>query len=76
MVGMPKCPKCRCSFRVMADEDDGQHGCPSCGYGDDPPLYCEYCIRVVDPDTTDMQYAPFCSVVCAINAEAEEMENV
>lgn len=37
---MPQCPKCRYRFRVMEDEDDGQHSCPSCGYGDDR---CDYC---------------------------------
>jgi rRNA maturation endonuclease Nob1 len=26
-----RCPKCRRSFRVLADES-GQHECPSCGY--------------------------------------------
>lgn len=31
---MARCPKCRHQFRVLEDEDDGQHGCPSCGYGD------------------------------------------
>ena len=29
---MPACPHCRHQFRVLADEDDGQHGCPRCGY--------------------------------------------
>lgn len=29
---MPRCPSCRRSFRVMEDEDDGQHDCPFCGY--------------------------------------------
>lgn len=28
---MPKCPKCRHSFRVPEDEQD-MHDCPSCGY--------------------------------------------
>jgi hypothetical protein len=37
---MPQCPKCRYRFRVMDDEDDGQHSCPSCGYGNDR---CDYC---------------------------------
>ena len=31
---MPTCPKCHRHFRVLEDEDDGQHGCPRCGYGD------------------------------------------
>ncbi len=30
---MPRCPQCRRSFRVLEDEDDGQHDCPHCGYG-------------------------------------------
>jgi PHP family Zn ribbon phosphoesterase len=30
---MPTCPKCRKHFRVLEDEDDGQHDCPFCGYG-------------------------------------------
>ncbi len=29
---MPTCPSCRHHFRVLEDEDDGQHGCPACGY--------------------------------------------
>jgi hypothetical protein len=29
---MSTCPSCRYYFRVLEDEDDGQHGCPSCGY--------------------------------------------
>ena len=28
---MPRCPKCRCHFRVPEDEDSG-HTCPRCGY--------------------------------------------
>lgn len=31
---MATCPKCRYYFQVLEDEDDGQHGCPSCGYGE------------------------------------------
>jgi hypothetical protein len=34
---MARCPRCRCHFRVLEDEDDGQHGCPRCGYGDREP---------------------------------------
>jgi uncharacterized paraquat-inducible protein A len=30
---MPRCPKCRCQFRVPEDEDSG-HPCPRCGYGE------------------------------------------
>lgn len=33
---MARCPSCRRSFRVPEDEDDGQHPCPFCGYGDEP----------------------------------------
>ena len=44
-VSMARCPACRSSFRVLEDEDDGQHGCPSCGYGTAP--WCDYC---GDPD--------------------------
>ena len=29
---MARCPHCRRGFRVMEDEDDGQHDCPHCGY--------------------------------------------
>ena len=29
---MPTCPHCRHHFRVLEDEDDGQHACPRCGY--------------------------------------------
>lgn len=37
---MSRCPECRRHFRVPEDEDDGQHGCPYCGYGerDDEPF--------------------------------------
>ena len=28
---MARCPHCRRGFRVMEDEDDGQHDCPHCG---------------------------------------------
>lgn len=72
---MPTCPKCRRHFRVLEDEDDGQHGCPSCGYGDrELAVFCEYCSTEVDPDDCDMEHAPFCSAVCAINAQAEDDE--
>jgi hypothetical protein len=39
---MARCPACRRSFRVLEDEDDGQHGCPSCGFGDEP-AECPFC---------------------------------
>jgi ssDNA-binding Zn-finger/Zn-ribbon topoisomerase 1 len=29
---MATCPCCRHHFRVLEDEDDGQHDCPRCGY--------------------------------------------
>jgi hypothetical protein len=29
---MATCPACRHHFRVLEDEDDGQHDCPHCGY--------------------------------------------
>ena len=35
---MARCPACKKHFRVLEDEDDGQHGCPYCGYGDEPRL--------------------------------------
>lgn len=28
-----RCPQCRCTFRVMADEQ-GTHPCPACGFFD------------------------------------------
>lgn len=31
---MARCPKCHKHFAVLEDEDDGQHGCPHCGYGE------------------------------------------
>ncbi len=31
---MARCPKCRCTFRVMEDEDPRDFGCPRCGYGE------------------------------------------
>jgi hypothetical protein len=37
---MPRCPKCRCHFRVPEDEDSG-HACPRCGYGDPDNEPCE-----------------------------------
>jgi hypothetical protein len=37
---MARCPSCRSTFRVMEDEDDGQHDCPSCGY---PGPRCPWC---------------------------------
>lgn len=30
-VARCRCPQCRCSFRVLADEI-GMHACPRCGY--------------------------------------------
>ncbi len=33
---MPRCPECKKHFRVLEDEDDGQHSCPYCGYGEHP----------------------------------------
>ncbi len=33
---MPRCPHCKKHFRVLEDEDDGQHSCPYCGYGEHP----------------------------------------
>lgn len=56
---MPRCPRCRHSFRVMEDEDDGQHGCPSCGYGDEPRCPecgdpdCDGTCENPEPDTED-----------------------
>jgi hypothetical protein len=51
---MPRCPKCLRSFRVLEDEDDGQHGCPRCGYGD-----CEQdwpTTEQAEPSETYLQY--------------------
>lgn len=31
---MATCPKCRHFFRVLADEDPRDFGCPRCGYGE------------------------------------------
>ena len=42
---MARCPKCRCLFLIMEDEQN-MHECPRCGYdgGDeedlDPDIYC------------------------------------
>lgn len=49
---MPRCPKCRTFFRVPEDEDDGQHGCPSCGYGERDPNEHEPPLpeTIADPD--------------------------
>lgn len=33
-VAAQRCPRCRRTFLVMADEQ-GMHACPSCGYGPD-----------------------------------------
>jgi hypothetical protein len=52
---MPQCPKCRYRFRVMDDEDDGQHSCPSCGYGD---YRCDYCGRY---ECGDPESGPDCA---------------
>lgn len=72
---MPTCPKCRHHFRVLEDEDDGQHGCPSCGYGDhDFDVFCEYCSSQIDIEKDDDSFAPYCSSVCSINAQAEDDE--
>ncbi len=38
---MARCPKCRCTFRVMEDEDPRDFGCPRCGYGDRPEYETE-----------------------------------
>lgn len=40
---MPRCPSCRHSFRVMEDEDDGQHDCPRCGYSKNAESCCSLC---------------------------------
>ena len=39
---MPRCPKCKRTFRVLEDERPEEHGCPSCGFGQNPDDYeCE-----------------------------------
>lgn len=74
---MPTCPKCRRHFRVLEDEDDGQHGCPRCGFGDQPlPVCCEYCSNQIDVDDCDFEHVPFCSAQCSINAQLEDEEGV
>lgn len=41
---MARCPSCKKRFAVLEDEDDGQHGCPYCGYGDPDVIFeCKYC---------------------------------
>lgn len=47
---MATCRNCHYRFAVMDDEDDGQHGCPSCGYGD-----C--CDRCGSPNCEDLECA-------------------
>lgn len=48
--------------------------CEGLAAEDEQPIYCEYCSTEVDADVCDMAHAPFCSAVCAINAQAEDDE--
>ncbi len=64
---MPKCPSCRHSFRVLDDEDDGQHACPSCGYTGREHL-CRLCGEQCDCGT------PKPCDVCSICVEQQLAE--
>ncbi len=69
---MPRCPACRCSFRVMEDEDDGQHDCPRCGYSSHRPK-CLWCgDPMPEPDDCEGDY---CSTLCATYAERDSLED-
>lgn len=57
---MATCPKCRHYFRVLEDEDDGQHGCPSCGYTghDEPQQSVRYTLSLTGLVPFDAEYGP------------------
>lgn len=62
---MPRCPRCRRSFRTLEDEQD-MHECPSCGFGPDqfwPPRECEACGENYTRSDADDPRA-FCSQQC------------
>ena len=56
-----RCPRCRTSFHVMADEA-GMHACPRCGFGPDdligPQIECRYCGEEYASD--DYEECPYC----------------
>lgn len=71
---MARCPKCRYSYREM-DDEQGQHDCPSCGYGPESVERCSWCGVEIGPDLTDADDYPYCSPFCSVRAEVESMED-
>jgi hypothetical protein len=71
---MPRCPSCRCTFRVMEDEQN-MHDCPSCGYGPSTIVACMWCSAEVTDDENMVDCLPYCSEFCSARAEAESMED-
>ena len=53
----------------MDDEDDGQHSCPSCGYGD---YRCDYCGRLECGNPDD---GPDCAEYYDAMADEDEAES-
>ena len=68
--GMPTCPRCHKHFRVLEDEDDGQHDCPCCGYSShqDECLWCSQPCK-------DEDCYPYCSEECGIAAALDSEED-
>jgi len=73
---MARCPRCTKHFRTLEDED-GMHDCPYCGYTNDPPPTCDWCNSPM-PSVDDwgfMTYEPYCSSLCAAQAERDSEED-
>lgn len=70
---MARCPRCTRHFRTLEDEE-GMHDCPHCGYGPESVESCVWCNSPVGPDISDEEDYPYCSTLCAAQAERDSEE--